>query len=239
MTRRLLAAAAALGATSLATAASAQIVPFPALGQYTPYNTPYTPPPGAQPIPYTSPYAQPSAPGYSNWSSGGSNDERDFLSDRTHNWPIVRISGGAGADFFAREKPHLGFDLDVTLGFRWALHRRVSLDIEAAYSFASEPTFGGHFGAIGAGPEVYIARHLSVGWSPKFVIGATWSGLALGVRNMLDVGVMMNVFHIEVGHEWLRTSDALHRDQHEVRAQLGVDLAALARFYAWAIVGGK
>jgi hypothetical protein len=153
-------------------------------------------------------------------------NNEDITSDAAHSWLILRASGGAGLIWLPKLPIKPSFVLDTTLGFRWALAPRVSIAFEGAYSYDSEPHYGGMFGALGAGPELYVTRYLSVGYSPKLVLGATWGGFAIGVRNTLAVGLLMHVLNIEIGHQYVRSAGL---DQNELRAQLGFDVAGLAQ----------
>lgn len=193
----------------------------PVLGQlFPPYGQPVTP------APYTPPAS--SSYGYSQPPS-----RNDVLSNDAHSWPILRASNGVAAYVGPGAPVSIGYALDVAAGYRWAFHRRAFLVFEGGYSFASEGARGGHFGTIGAGPEVYLGRFVGVGWTPKFVIGEAWPGLALGVRNTLNVPILMRVFNVEIGHQYLRVEGA---EQHEVRGQIGVDLAAAAHLALWLLV---
>ncbi len=227
-----LAAAIVAGSVSLSSVAAAQ-APYVQPGQYAPqpygqqgsapgqYNPqPYGQPgPYAQPLPYGNPQA---TPGYV--PLGGSSE--DFTSDRTHSWPILRASGGVGVHFLPRSQRLASFVLDATAGYRRALLPRLSLAFEAGFSFDSEPGRGGMFGTIGAGPELYVTRYLQIGWDPKLVIGGAWSGFAIGARNTLIVPLFMHVVNVEVGHQYLRVGS---EDRHELRAQIGFDVAGLAQ----------
>lgn len=226
---------------SFATTASAQTAPYAPPGQYAPrpYAPPaqYAPPPYAQPVPYPQPYGpqpyspRPSASSYTPLL--GSNDH-DITADRAQSWPIFRLSGGAGADLARNSLSRPSFDFDLALGARRALSRRFLVAFELGYSFASEPVKGGHFATLGVGPELYGNRWISVGWTPKLVLGATWQDFAIGIRNTLDVPLLFHVVTVELGHQYLRSAG---HDQHELRAQLGVDLAAIIYFWAWTIAG--
>lgn len=225
------AAAVAASVAGVPIIAAAQPTPYAPPGQYTPQ--PSAPPPFTLPWPFPQPYApQPSAPPpYTPQYT--SSEEDSFTADKARSWPILRVSQGAGLNFGPRTFAAVSYDLDVTAGYRLALTRRALLAFEGSYSFNTEPTIGGHFAALGLGPELYAGRHIGIGWMPKFVLGATWQGLGVGVRNTLVVPFLMRVFSLEVGHQWLRAGG---HDQHEVRAQLGVDLAALGYFVAWKLV---
>ena len=190
----------------------------PGPGQYNPQ--PYAQPgPYAQPLPYGNPQA---APGYV--PLGGSS--QDFTSDRAHSWPILRGSLGAAAHFLPRSQRLASFILDATAGYRWAFAPRLSLAVEAGFSYDSEPGRGGMFAAIGAGPELYLHRYVQIGWDPKLVIGGAWSGFAIGVRNTLIVPLFMHVVNVELGHQYLRVTG---EDRHVLRAQLGFDVGGLAQ----------
>lgn len=221
---------------SLAAVASAQP------GQYAP--PPYAPPtryaPYAQPAPYTPPiWPQPYAPRPSTAPSytplNGSND-RGITADRAQSWAVFRLSGGAGLDFARNSFSRPSFDFDVATGARLALSRRFLAVFEVGYSFVSEPTAGGHFATLGAGLELYGNRWISLGWTPKLVVGAAWPGLGIGVRNTLNVPLLFHVVSLEVGHQYLRVDDL---DKHELRAQIGVDLAAIVHFWAWTVATGR
>ena len=188
-------------------------------GQYNPYGAPQ-PGPYAQPLPYGTQQQQPN--GYV--PLGGNN--QDMTSDDAHSWPILRLSGGAGFTFGPSKRTYTSAIIDATAGFRWAFHRRVSLSFEAGYSWDSEPVRGGNYGVIGAGPELYISRFLQIGWDPKFVIGGAWSGFAIGVRNTLIVPLFMHAVNVEIGHQFTHVGTD---DRHELRAQIGVDVAGIAQ----------
>lgn len=226
-----LAAGCALLLASLPASALAQYAPagqpYAQPGQYTPYpqqapypqQGPYPQGPYAQPLPYSQPY-QP--PGYQPLPG---NEERSILSDRAQTWPILRVSPGAAAVIGRGGEPRLSFELDIAGGFRFALQRRLSLMLEGGYTFSSEPTYGGHFGAVGAGPSFYLHRYLSIGWIPKLVLGDTHLGFGIGARNTLLVPLLFHVVNVELGHQWLHIDG---RDIHELRAQLGIDLGGIA-----------
>jgi hypothetical protein len=179
---------------------------------------PYAPLP-AYPRPYV--YAQP--------ASG----RGDVLSDNAHSWPVLRASNGVGVHIARGAAAEVGYDFDIAAGYRWAFHRRAFLVVEGGYSYAAGPAFDGHFAAVGAGPELYVSRFFGLGWMPKFVVGDAGQGFAIGVRNTLAVPLVMRVFTIEIGHQYLRVGGA---EQHEVRAQVGVDLAAAAHLALWLLV---
>jgi hypothetical protein len=232
---RALAAAIVLASVGLSTVAAAQ-TPYGQPGQYTPQPQPYGQPagpgqynpypqPNAQPGPYAQPipYGNPQAtPGYV--PLGGSSD--DFTSDRAHSWPVLRVSVGTGLHFAPQKRILPAFVLDATAGYRWALAPRLSIAFEGGFSYDSEPTRGGMYGTLGAGPELYLTRYLQIGWDPKLVIGGAWSGFAIGVRNTLIVPLFMHVVNVEVGHQYLRAGSD---DRHELRAQIGFDVAGLAQ----------
>lgn len=194
----------------------------PLLGQIFP---PYRPT-VVTPVPYTPPASTP---------YGGSPppSRHDVLSNEAHSWPILRASNGVGVHVVPGAPMAISYDFDAAAGYRWAFHRRAFLVFEGGYSYSNEPTYGGHFGTIGAGPEVYLHRFVGLGWTPKFVIGETSQGLALGVRNTLNVPILMRVFNVEIGHQYLRVGGG---DQHEVRGQIGVDLAATLHLVLWLLV---
>jgi hypothetical protein len=212
-------AACALLLVSLPASAAAQVAPYP---------WPYTPPaPTAPYSPYSrpAPYSQPSQPGYQQLPN---NAEEDVTSRRARSWPILRASGGAALTFAPEGDALPSFILDVTAGYRWAFHHRATLAIEAGYSHDTEPSTGGNFGTLGAGPELFLSRYIGFGWMPKLVIGETWRGFGIGVRNTLVVPLLYRIFTVELGHQYLRVDGRL--DQHELRAQLGVDFAAAGYF---------
>lgn len=199
-------------------------------GQYgsSPYQPPgqYRPPPTVQPIPH------PGAPGYTPLPP--STTGHDLLSDRTHSWPTLRAAPGAAATLVEGTSIRPSFILDLITGFRFAATPWLYLTLEGGYTFDSEPDFGGHFAAIGLGPELYTGRYIGIGVIPKFVIGETWDGFALGVRNTLVVPFLMRAFSLEVGHQYLRAEG---RDQHEIRVQISHDIAAMVHLYAWLVIG--
>lgn len=230
-----LAAACAAAIASLPAIAAAQVVPFPLPLPYSPYSQPAPPSPYAQPLPYSRPNQ---APGYQPLPN---NAEEGFTSRRARSWPVLRVSGGAGFTFGPRfpddGEVRPSFVLDATAGYRLALLRRLFLTFEGGYSFDSEPLTGGHFGTLGLGPELFLGRYLSVGWMPKAVIGESWQGFGIGVRNTVVVPLLFRIFTVEVGHQYLRVDGRL--DVHEARAQVGVDLAAAAYVYVWRKVRGQ
>lgn len=194
--------------------------PQPVPGQYNPYAQPYGQPgPYAQPVPY--PSGPQSAPGYV--PLGG--NRQDFTADRAQSWPILRGSGGVGFGLGQRA-PLVSAIVDATAGYRWAFHPRVSLAFEGGFSWDSEPSRGGMFGTLGVGPELYLHRLVQIGWDPKLVIGGAWSGFAAGVRNTIVVPLFMHVVNVEIGHQYLRAGS---QDRHEVRLQVGFDVAGLAQ----------
>lgn len=138
--------------------------------------------------------------------------------------PILRVSPGAGFHFTQADSGLPSFDLDVTAGVAlniWSADRVTNdLGFEASYSFSSEPTIGGHFGAIGVTPMFHPNFLFGIGWAPKVVLGGTWQGFARGMRNMLVLSAFADLAQLEAGHQWLHVQG---QDQHEVRIVLGVD----------------
>jgi hypothetical protein len=139
--------------------------------------------------------------------------------------PIVRVSPGVGVHFTRTDSSLPSFDLDATAGVALNLWSADSisndLSFEAGYSFSSEPTVGGHFATIGATPAYHFNYLVGAGWAPKLVLGGTWQGFAVGMRNMLVIPVFGDMFQLEAGHQWLRVAG---HDQHEIRVLAGVDL---------------
>lgn len=139
--------------------------------------------------------------------------------------PIVRVSPGVGIHFSQTDSGLTSFDLDITGGAGLNIWSSDFLNsdvaIEASYTFSSEPKIGGHFAGIGATPVVYLHEDVGLGWAPKFVIGSTWQGFAVGMRNMLVIPVFWGTFQFEAGHQWLRVAG---QDQHEIRILAGVDV---------------
>jgi hypothetical protein len=232
-------AGAAFASVAFASAsAAAQLAPYAPPGQYTPppgaQPGQYVPRPYGQPAPFPQPYApQPYSPAPYAPPPYTPHEDDSFTADRARSWPILRASLGAGLGAGHGTGIKLGFDLDVTAGYRLVVTRRVLIAFEGSYSLDTEPTLGGHLAAIGAGPELYAGRYIGIGWMPKLVLGGTWQGLGVGVRNTLVVPFLLHVVSLEIGHQWLRVEG---RDQHEVRAQIGVDLAALGYAWAWLVV---
>ncbi|MEZ4297478.1 MAG: hypothetical protein R3B70_21130 [Polyangiaceae bacterium] len=212
-----------------------QTTPYGA-GQYTPYGQPQQGP-YAQPLPYGQTQQM---PGYQNLGNTGGND---MTADKAYSWPILRISPGVGVNL-----PGVGgrqivpsdalpsFDLDVTVGYRFALSRRVFLAAEGGYGLNTEPAMGSHAGSVGVGPGMYLHRHFSVAWVPRFVIGETKFGLGMGARNTVLLQTLDNVINLEIGHQWLWSEQ---RDLHELRAQVGVDVAAIVHLYTVSRLGGR
>lgn len=200
-------------------------------------------PPYSQPLPtwpFPWPWSQPAPPPPPNPQPGyqplPNNKEDVATGRRARSWPILRLSSGAGFTFWSAGELLPSFVLDVAAGYRWAFHRNVFLTIEGGYTHDTEPSIGGNFGAIGAGPELYTGYYVGVGWMPKLVIGETWQGFGIGVRNTLTVPLFHRIFSVELGHQYLRVDGRL--DQHELRAQAGIDLAAMVYLYVRRRVGG-
>lgn len=202
--------------------------PYSVPGQYGPYPSsgPY-----AQPLPYS---PQSYTPGYQQLSN---NADESYTLGRARSWPVFRASAGAAFTLADGGQIWPSFVVDVNAGYRWAFHSRALLVFEGGYSFDSEPLTGGHYGTIGAGPELFVNRYLSIGWEPRLVIGESWRGFAIGVRNSLTVPLAFRVAHVEVGHQYLRVEGLF--DQHELRVTAGVDLAAVVYLYIRRTVSGQ
>lgn len=218
------AAAGALGMVSAPGLAAAQPAPYAPPQPYTPPQAPASQPgplPG-QPT-YAQPPAQPGVPPDGQWDYVPPVERPRKTVKAVH--PIVRVSPGAGTHFTGTDSGLPSFDLDVTAGVGLSLWSAGDLEndlaFEASYSYSSEPRIGGHFAAIGATPALHFNDYVGVGWAPKLVIGGTWQGFAVGMRNMLVLPVYEGLFQIEAGHQWLR---AAGQDQHEIRVLAGVDL---------------
>lgn len=173
----------------------------------------------AQPAPYTPP--QPYAPPQEPYVPPVERPRKVIRA--VH--PLLRVSPGAGFHFTRANSGLPSFDLDVTAGAAlniWSADS-ISNDLafEASYSFSSEPTVGGHFAAIGATPMFHPSYLFGVGWAPKLVLGGTWQGFAVGMRNMLVFSGFADLVQIEAGHQWLHVEG---QNQHEARILLGVDL---------------
>jgi hypothetical protein len=211
---------------SIAAACAFLLAGVPALADAQPRPGPWYSPTPYAPAPAS---AYQGSYGYSRPTSS----RHDILSNDAHSWPILRASNGVGLHVARGAPLSVSFDFDVAAGYRWAFHRRAYLVFEGGYSYSTEPSFGGHFAAVGLGPELYLNRFVGIGWTPKFVIGETWRDLGYGVRNTLNVPILMRVFNLEIGHQYLRVGGS---EQHEVRAQIGVDLAATAQLVLWLLV---
>lgn len=196
--------------------------PGPLPGQPAPRQPPAQPAQSQPPDP-SQPPAQPYVPPDGQWQYVPPVVRPRKTIQAVH--PIVRVSPGAGFHFTRADSGFPSFDLDVTAGVALNLWSADSINndlaFEASYSFSSEPTIGGHFAAIGATPMYHFNYLVGVGWAPKLVLGGTWQGFAVGMRNMLVLPVFADLIQIEAGHQWLRVEG---QDQHEIRVLAGVDL---------------
>lgn len=127
-----------------------------------------------------------------------------------------------------------GFGFDVAAGVAIEVHRRVTLWPELGYSLAVREDRSGHFMIAGLAP-MFGGPMAQVGLAPRLVAGDAWGATGVGVRSGLVGSFLLNLFTVEVGHQWVRAGG---RDLHDGRFMVSVELFTAAKvFLVFAFMG--
>jgi hypothetical protein len=78
------------------------------------------------------------------------------------------------------------------------------------------------------GPSVsYGSMWLSVGWSPRLVLGDVAEHRAVGLRNTVSLCVMFGLGCVDAAHQYLSIGEG---SQHDLRLTMSVDVGMAAQF---------
>lgn len=149
--------------------------------------------------------------------------------------PILRTSFGAGIGKLADGQTTAGFAFDLMAGGTLGVHRYVAIYPEVGYGHARLRGNKQNLFLIGVGP-LFGNEAVAVGVLPRLALGNDGGRFGIGMRNGLVTSIAMDIFAIEVAHQWLRIG---REDVHEARVMASINVLPILAVILFAAAMGR
>jgi hypothetical protein len=127
-------------------------------------------------------------------------------------WPVARVQLGPAIHVAPEVDEGTEFSLDLNFGAsvlqRTRAKKRFVWNPEIGYSYdgiglhAFNATVG-----IGFGNHTFVAAY-----HPRLILGRANDDTAVGMRNAIMIHAIVDMFSMEIGHQFVSYSDAMHQD---------------------------
>lgn len=138
--------------------------------------------------------------------------------------PTLRFGFGTHIPMNDAAGQGLGFAFDLQGGVALVPRRTGVMFLpELGYAYDGSDTRGGHFFTGGAA-AFYGDFSYGAGLSSRVLVGDSHGRFAYGVRTSLVFHVLVTLFMVEIGHQWVRDEA---EDRHEIRLTVSVNPVTL------------
>lgn len=151
---------------------------------------------------------------------------------RRGSMPSLRLGLGGAIGELPDGRVGGGFALDLLLGGTIGVRPKLALWPELGYGYSRLEGAAGHLFLAGVGP-LYGGKRAGIALIPRFAAGTVAGELGIGVRTSVVGTAVMDLFAVEVSHQWLRVGG---EDRHEARVMGSINVMPLLGVVALALL---